>query len=145
MSSTLTQPTIQHLQDLINLPMEFKEVAISDPLLRAMAIAIFEKTIVGNWYLVRGNPEVRDFDFSIFGFNGKPQLTMKGSWIKHCRKCGKKIPVFMIRRILHLRDPIPNRIEQYNQRTEILGALFTLECGEKYFDGFLTESDLLRR
>jgi len=137
---------VKHLQDVVGLgeesPEEIQE--IRNPLFRAITTALLEKRVKGNWYLVRNDPEIQDFDFAFLGFKGKPQLNLEGLWLKQCRKCGQKIPVLIIRRTLHLRSSLPNRIGQFRESTECPSSLFTIECGEEHFDGFLTVQDLMR-
>ena len=141
-SISLASRRIEHLQDIIDLQETPEE--ISNPLLRAIAVALSEERTNGNWYLVRDNPDVQDFDFAFLGLNGKPQLHQEGLCSKKCRGCGQKIPILILRRTLHLRSLVPNRIEQYEEKTEHLSSRFTLECGKGYLDGFLTAKDLLR-
>ena len=142
MSSTLTIHRIEHLQDIIDLQ-EIPE-EISNPLFRVIATALSEKRVDGDWYFVRDDPEVQDFKFAFLGFNGKPQLHLEGLWRKSCRECGQAMPVLILRRTLHLRSLVPNRIEQYEKSTESLVSHFTIEGGKGYFDGFLTIKDLMR-
>lgn len=145
MSPISTIHRIEHLQDIVNLretPGEIQE--IRNPLFRAIAIALSKKRVEENWYLVRDNPEIQDFDFAFLGFKGKPQLNLVGLWLKQCRKCGQAIPVLILRRTLHLQNPLPNKIGRYEEETECLVSYFTIECGEEHFDGFLTAQDLMR-
>jgi len=145
-SPVLAIRKIKHLQDIVGrreTPEEIQE--IRNPLFRAIANALSEKRIDGNWYQVRANPEIQDFDFAFLGFKGKPQLNLKGLWLRQCRECGQAIPVLVLRRTLHLRNLIPNKIDQYyEEKTGCLVSYFTIECGEEHFDGFLTAQDLMK-
>jgi len=136
---------VKHLQDIVGrreTPEEIQE--IRNPLFRAIATALLEKRVEGNWYQVRDDPEIQDFDFAFLGFKGKPQLNLESLWLKQCRKCGQATPVLILRRTLHLRSSLPNKISQYEEETECLVSYFTIECGEEHFDGFLTVQDLMR-
>ena len=136
---------VKHLQDIVGRRKTLEKIQeIRNPLFRAIATALLEKRVEGNWYQVRGDPEIQGFDFAFLGFKGKPQLETEHLWLRKCRKCGQAIPVLILRRTLHLRDPIPNRIDQYEEKTECLVSYFTIECGEEHFDGFLTVQDLMR-
>lgn len=146
MSLALAIREIKHLQDIVGwreTPEKIQE--IRNPLFRAIATALSEKSIDGNWYLARDNAEIQDFDFAFLGFKGKPQLNLKGLWLRRCRECGQAIPVLVLRRTLYLRNLIPNKIDQYyEEKTEHLVSYFTIECGEEHFDGFLTTQDLIK-
>lgn len=133
---------IQHLQDLFALE-SIKQ--INDPFLKAIAFAFFRKKIANHWYQIEENEEIQSFTFALLGFHREPRLDFEGLWWKKCRYCQKRIPALVLRKEIALKEVSPRYYSRYEENVQSLSAIFTLECGQKFFDGFLSPQDLLKR
>lgn len=138
-----TRTPVKNLQNLLSMSHQ-EAKKIPDPLLRAIALAFLKEETSGDWYQVRANADVQDFDFAFLGFHGQPQTHQKGLWLRECHQCRKKVPALIIRKKFHLKEPIPNRFGEYKEKVESQSSLFTLEDGKIYLDGFLSLKDLMK-